>query len=159
MSLVIRRAFASDAALIHEFVCRLADYEKLHHEVTASVEDFTAALFGNQPRAFCEIAERDREPCGMALWFYNFSTFHAKHGLYLEDLFVKPEERGRGVGKALMRHLAQICEREGLTRFQWSVLDWNEPAIKVYKSIGAVPLTEWAGFRLSGDALRRLAAS
>lgn len=159
MSLVIRRAVPGDEALVHDYVCKLADYERLRHEVKASIGDLREALFGSRPRVFCEIAAWDGAPCGMALWFYNFSTFHGKHGLYLEDLFVDPEFRGKGVGKALLRHLAGICQREGLTRLQWWVLDWNEPSIAFYKSIGAVPQDEWTVFRVSGEALDRLASA
>lgn len=157
MSLRIRRAVAGEEGLVHSFVCRLADYEKLRHEVSATAEDMAEALFSQHPKAFCEIAEWDGKPCGMALWFYNFSTFHGRHGLYLEDLFVDPEMRGKGIGKALLRHLAQICEKEGLSRLQWWVLDWNAPAIDFYTSIGAKPMDEWTVYRVSGDALAKLA--
>lgn len=157
MSLVIRRAVAGDEALVHDYVCRLADYEKLRHEVSASVEDMRRTLFSGHPRAFCEMAEWNGEPCGIALWFYNFSTFHGKHGIYLEDLYVDPAMRGKGIGKALLKHLARICGDEGLTRLQWWVLDWNEPSIRFYRSLGAVPQDEWTVFRVSGDALTQLA--
>lgn len=153
MSTTIRRAVAGDEALVHRYICALAEYEKLRHEVTASVADVAAALFSDQPKAYCEIASWAGEPCGMALWFYNFSTFHGRHGVYLEDLFVDPAQRGKGIGKALLQHLAQICQAEGLTRLQWWVLDWNEPAIEFYKSIGAQPMDEWTTYRLSGAAL------
>lgn len=158
MSLVIRPARPGDAPLIFEFVRELADYERLLHEVDATVEDIDRALFGDNPRAFCEIAEWDGEPAGIALWFHNFSTFRGKHGLFLEDLFVRPRYRGHGIATALMKHLARHCLSQGLARFEWSVLDWNEPAIKFYRSIGAVPLDDWTIQRVSGDALRTLAA-
>ncbi len=119
----------------------------------------TSALFGESPRAFCDIAEWEGQPAGIALWFYNFSTFRGRHGLFLEDLFVRPAWRGRGIATALMQHLAKHCLDEGLGRFEWSVLDWNEPAIKFYRSIGAVPLDDWTIQRVSGDALRKLATS
>jgi GNAT superfamily N-acetyltransferase len=157
MSLVIRPARPGEAALVFEFVRELADYERLLHEVEATAEDIDRALFGENPRAFCDIAEWEGEPAGIALWFYNFSTFRGKHGLFLEDLFVRPAWRGRGIATALMQHLAKHCLEEGLGRFEWSVLDWNEPAIKFYRSIGAVPLDEWTIQRVSGDALRKLA--
>jgi GNAT superfamily N-acetyltransferase len=157
MSLVIRPARPGEAALVFEFVRELADYERLLHEVEATAEDIDRALFGESPRAFCDIAEWEGEPAGIALWFYNFSTFRGKHGLFLEDLFVRPAWRGRGIATALMKHLAKRCLEEGLGRFEWSVLDWNEPAIKFYRSIGAVPLDEWTIQRVSGDALRKLA--
>jgi GNAT superfamily N-acetyltransferase len=157
MSLVIRPARPGEAALVFEFVRELADYERLLHEVEATAEDIDRALFGENPRAFCDIAEWEGEPAGIALWFYNFSTFRGKHGLFLEDLFVRPAWRGRGIATALMQHLAKHCLEEGLGRFEWSVLDWNEPAIKFYRSIGAVPLDEWTIQRVSGDALHKLA--
>jgi GNAT superfamily N-acetyltransferase len=159
MSLVIRPTRPGEAALVFEFVRELADYEQLQHEVDATVEDIDQALFGENPRAFCDIAEWDGQPAGIALWFYNFSTFRGKHGLFLEDLFVRPAWRGRGIATALMKHLARRCLDEDLARFEWSVLDWNEPAIKFYRSIGAVPLDDWTIQRVSGDALRTLASS
>jgi GNAT superfamily N-acetyltransferase len=148
---------SGDETLIHGYVCQLAEYERLCHEVTASAEDMGKALFSPNPRAFCEIAEWDGAPCGMALWFYNFSTFHGRHGLYLEDLFVDPKWRGKGVGKALLKYLAALCSAQGLTRLQWWVLDWNKPAIEFYKSLGAEAMDEWTVFRVSGEALTRLA--
>lgn len=159
MSLAIRPARPGEAALVFAFVRELADYEQLLHEVNATVEDIEQALFGETPRAFCDIAEWDGQPAGIALWFYNFSTFRGRHGLFLEDLFVRPAWRGRGIATALMKHLARRCLDEDLARFEWSVLDWNEPAIKFYRSIGAVPLDDWTIQRVSGDALRKLATS
>ncbi|MCK0198279.1 GNAT family N-acetyltransferase [Ancylobacter sp. 6x-1] len=159
MSLTIRPAHAEDAALIHAFVCELAEYENLRHEVEASVDDLKAALFGENPRAFCDIAEWDGEPVGFALWFYNFSTFVGRHGIYLEDLFVRPAFRGRGIARNLMRHLARRCVSEGLGRFEWWVLNWNEPAIRFYRSIGAAPMSAWTVQRVSGEALKILAES
>lgn len=129
MTPAIRPARAGDAALVLSFIRKLADYEKLRHEAVATEAEIDAALFGASPRVFCDIAEWDGEPAGFALWFYNFSTFHGRHGIYLEDLFVDPDHRGRGIGKALLQALARRCVAEGLTRLQWWVLDWNEPSI------------------------------
>jgi GNAT superfamily N-acetyltransferase len=157
MSLSIRPAAASDAALVFAFVKELADYERLAHEVDATEADIAKALFGEDPRVFAEIAEWDGEPAGFALWFYNFSTFRGRHGIYLEDLFVRPELRSRGIGKALLRHLARRCMAEGLPRLEWWVLDWNEPALRVYQSIGAIPMEEWTVQRMTGEALKQLA--
>ncbi|WP_112662552.1 GNAT family N-acetyltransferase [Microvirga flavescens] len=157
MTLTIRPAEPRDAALVFAFIRELAEYEKLAHEVDATQDDVAQALFGENPRAFAEIAEWEGEPAGFALWFYNFSTFRGRHGLYLEDLFVRPAFRSKGVGKALLRHLAQRCLREGLARLEWWVLDWNEPALRFYRSIGATPMDEWTVQRVTGDALERLA--
>ena len=157
MSLIIRRAEPNDAALVHGFVVKLAEYEKLGHEVEATVEQVRAHLFGEDPKVFCEIAELGGEPVGFALWFYTFSTFQGRHGIWLEDLFVDPVARGTGVGKALLAHLARRCVDEGLGRFEWWVLDWNEPAIEFYKSQGAVMQDEWTVCRVSGAELTALA--
>ncbi|MCS0497544.1 GNAT family N-acetyltransferase [Ancylobacter sp. MQZ15Z-1] len=157
MSLAIRPARPGDAGLIHAFVRELAEYEKLLHEVEAGEADIARDLFGPSPRVFCDIAEWEGEPAGFALWFYNYSTFRGRHGLYLEDLFVRPAFRGRGIATALMRHLAKRCVAERLGRFEWWVLNWNEPAITFYRSIGAVPMDEWTVQRVSGEALVRLA--
>jgi len=155
--ITVREARAADAALIHGFIRDLADYEKLLHEVRTTQQDVERVLFGPSPRAFCEIAEADGEPVGFALWFYNLSTFEGRHGIYLEDLFVKPEARGLGAGRALLRRLAQRCRDEGLARLEWAVLDWNAPAIAFYDSLGAAAKSEWITRRLSGLALARLA--
>lgn len=138
------------------FIRDLADYEKLLDDVVATPADIERALFSPQPRVFCDIAEWDGAPAGFALWFYNFSTFRGRHGIYLEDLFVKPVFRGHGIGKALLVGLAQRAVKEGCARVEWSVLDWNEPSINFYKSLGAVPLDEWSIFRLTGEALQSL---
>ncbi|MCB4770904.1 GNAT family N-acetyltransferase [Ancylobacter sp. Lp-2] len=159
MSLVLRPARPEDAALVFSFVRELAEYERLLHEVAATQADIAAALFGDHPRAFCDIAEWDGEPAGFALWFYNFSSFAGRHGIYLEDLFVRPAFRGRGIATALMRHLARRCLDEDLGRFEWSVLNWNEPAIRVYRALGAEPKSEWTLQSVSGEALRKLAGS
>ncbi|WP_428031249.1 N-acetyltransferase family protein [Ancylobacter sp.] len=158
MSLALRPARPDDAALILALVRELADYEKLLHEVAATQADLDAALFGPQPRVFCDIAEWDGAPAGFALWYYTFSTFRGRHGIFLEDIFVRPDFRGRGIAKALMQALARRCVDEGLGRFEWNVLDWNEPAIRFYRSVGAVPLDAWTMQRVSGEALENLAA-
>ena len=156
-SLAIRPARPGEASLVFQFVRELAEYEKLEHEVQATEAMIDAALFGEQPRVFCDIAEWDGEPVGFAVWFLNFSTFSGRPGIYLEDIFVRPAFRGRGVGKALMVHLARTCVENGWARLQWSVLDWNTPSIEFYKSLGGVLLDEWTVVRVSGDALTRLA--
>ena len=158
MSLAIRQAVAGDEALVYGYIRKLAAYEKLDHEVGATADDIRDSLFGPAPRAFCDLAYWNRQPAGFALWFYNYSTFRGRAGIYLEDLFVDEGMRGLGIGKALLRHLARRCVAEGLPRLQWWVLDWNAPSIEFYKSLGAVPQDEWTVFRVSGDALQKLAA-
>jgi GNAT superfamily N-acetyltransferase len=157
-STAIRAAKPGDEGLVCAFIRDLAEYERLLPECEATEKMIAAALFGRSPRVFCDIAEADGAPAGFALWFYNFSTFRAKHGIYLEDLFVRPEFRGRGIGKALLVHLAQRAVHEGCARFEWSVLDWNEPSIAFYRSLGAKPLEDWTMFRVDGEALKQLAA-
>ena len=157
MTLAIRRAGEGDAALVLHFIRQLAEYEKLTHEVVADEALVRQMIMASNPKAFCELAFWDGRPAGFALWFYNFSTFHGRHGIYLEDLFVDPELRGKGIGVALIRMLARRCVDEGLTRLQWWVLNWNEPSIRFYKSLGAVPMDEWTVFRVTGDKLRELA--
>lgn len=159
MTLVIRPAVAADAALIVAFVMALAKYEKLEHEAKASEADITRDLFGVDPKVFCEIAEWDGKPVGFALWFYTYSTFQGRHGIWLEDLYVDPALRGKGIGKALLVELARRCVSEGLGRFEWWVLDWNEPSIEFYKSQGGVMQDEWTKVRLEGEALLRLGTS
>ena len=139
------------------FIAALAEYEKLSHEMEATEAQVDAALFSDAPKAFCDIAEVDGEPVGFALWFYNFSTFVGRHGIYLEDLFVVPEARGSGAGKALLSGLARRCVEEGLGRLEWSVLDWNAPAIGFYDSLGADAMDGWTTRRLHGEALAKLA--
>lgn len=156
-SLTIRRARPGEAALALGFVRELAEYEKLTHEAVATEAMIDAALFGESPRVFCDFAEWDGAPVGFALWFLNFSTFSGRSGIYLEDLFVRPAFRGRGIGKALMVHLARQCAANGWARLQWSVLDWNTPSIDFYKSLGGVLMDEWTVVRVSGDALAKLA--
>jgi GNAT superfamily N-acetyltransferase len=153
----VREAIRADAALILGFIRGLADYERLPHEVTASEADIEAALFSPHPRAFCDIAEQDGAAVGFAFWFYNFSTFEGRCGVYLEDLFVVPEARGSGAGLALMRRLARRCRDEDLRRLEWRVLDWNAPTIAFYDRLGATAKTEWITRSLSGHALAALA--
>jgi GNAT superfamily N-acetyltransferase len=157
MSITIRRARPGEAALVLSFIRELAEYEKLRHELEATAADLDAALFCDDPRLFCEIAEWQSEPVGFAVWFFNFSTFRGRSGIYLEDLFVRPAHRGRGLGKALLVHLAQQCVANGGDFLQWAVLNWNTPSIDFYKSLGAVMLDEWTGCRLAGPALSTLA--
>ncbi len=157
MSLRIRRARPGEAPLVLTLVRELAAYEKLSHEVEATEADIDVALFGDNPLLFCEIAEWENEPVGFTVWFLNFSTFSGRPGLYLEDLFVRPTHRGKGIGKALLAHLAKACVANGWSRLQWAVLDWNTPSIEFYKSLGAVLVDEWTICRLSGSALAALA--
>lgn len=154
--LSIRRAAPADAGLIVQFIRDLAEYEKLAHEVKITAGDLERDLFGAAPRIFCEIAEWDGQPVGFALWFYTYSTFQGRHGIWLEDLYVDPGQRGRGIGKALLVHLAQRCVQEGLGRFEWWVLNWNAPSIEFYKSQGGVMQDEWTKVRIEGDDLRKL---
>ena len=157
MSVSIRSATPADAGLIHQFILDLADYEKLLDTVQATEADTAAALFGDHPRAFADIAELDGRPVGFSLWFYNYSTFVGRHGIWLEDLFVRPSARGSGAGKALLARLAQRCVDEGLGRLEWSVLDWNAPSIAFYDSLGAASMDEWVIRRLTGEGIRKLA--
>ena len=143
--------------MVHALIRELADYERLLHEARATEADVAQVLFCDRPRAFCDIVEADGVAVGFALWFYNVSTFEGRHGIYLEDLFVRPEARGLGAGKALLRRLAERCVAQGLARLEWSVLNWNEPAIGFYDRLGAGAQTEWTVRRLTGDALARLA--
>jgi GNAT superfamily N-acetyltransferase len=158
VSIAIRAAREDDTRLIFDLVHELAVYEKLADAVDATPEMIGAALFGEAPRLFCDIAEWNGEAAGLALWFLNFSSFRGRHGIYLEDLFVRPAFRGRGLGKALMAQLARRCVEQGLARFEWTVLDWNAPSIAFYKSIGAAVMDEWKICRLSGPALQAFAA-
>ena len=156
---VVRPAVPTDAAQVLAFIRGLAEYEKLLHEVTATEADIARDLFGDRPRLSCDIAEADGAPVGFAIWFYNYSTFMGRHGIYLEDLFVIPQARGLGAGKALLRRLAQRCEAEGLKRLEWAVLDWNAPSIAFYDSLGASAKTDWITRRLAGAELTALARS
>jgi GNAT superfamily N-acetyltransferase len=137
----------------------LAEYERLADEVVATETKVRESLFGSNPSAEAVIARANGEPAGFAVWFYSYSTFLSRPGLYLEDLFVLPDWRGRGIGHALLRHLARIAVSRGCGRMEWSVLDWNELAIRFYRRIGARPMSDWTVYRLTGDALARLAAS
>lgn len=159
MSLVLRPATAADVPLILRFIRELADYEKLAHQVVATEARLAATLFppSGAPAAHCVLAFVDSTPAGFALYFFNYSTFLAQPGLYLEDLFVSPTFRGRGVGKALLLELARLANARGCGRMEWSVLDWNQSAIDFYRSLGAVPMDEWTVFRLTGEALKRYA--
>ena len=157
MTLAIRRARPDEAGLVLSLVRELAEYEKLLHEVDATEADIGAALFEENPRLFCAIAEWEGEPAGFAIWFINFSTFSGRSGIYLEDLFVRPALRGKGIGKALLGYLAGECVANGWARLQWSVLDWNAPSIAFYKSLGAVLMDEWTVCKVSGPALTALA--
>jgi GNAT superfamily N-acetyltransferase len=157
--LLIREAQPTDAALVFDFITALAEYEKLAQDVVTNEREIAARLFGPSPRVFCDIAERHGAPAGIALWFYNFSTFRGRHGIYLEDLFVKPEMRSHGIGKALLVNLARRAVAQNCARVEWSVLDWNTPSVDFYKALGAVPMDEWTTFRLTGDALTKLAGA
>jgi GNAT superfamily N-acetyltransferase len=157
MSLAIRRVCPGEAGLVLSFINELAVYEKLAHEVEATEDMIAEALFADPPKIACAIAEWDGEPVGFAVWFLNFSTFSGRHGIYLEDLYVRPSHRGKGIGKALLTHLARECLENGGSRLQWAVLDWNAPSIAFYKSLGAALLDDWTLCRVSGSALSRLA--
>ena len=159
MALTISPAAQSDVPLILSFIRKLAEYEKLAHEFAATEDGLREALFGERPYAEVVLAYVDGAPAGFALFFHNFSTFWGRPGIYLEDLFVDPEHRGKGAGKALLAHVAKMAVERGCSHLQWAVLDWNEPSIRFYKSLGAKPKDEWTLFRLSGDALNQLAAS
>jgi len=158
-SLRIERATERDVPLILRLIKALAEYERMADEVVATEDRVRETLFGAQPSAEVVVAYAGDEPAGFALYFHNYSTFLARPGLYLEDLFVVPKFRGRGYGKALLVHLARLAVERGCGRFEWSVLDWNEPAIGFYKKLGAQPMDTWKIFRMTGDALHELAAS
>jgi GNAT superfamily N-acetyltransferase len=155
--LAIRSATPADASLVMSFIRDLAEYEHLSHAVEANKADIARDLFGASPRLFCDLVEAGGEPIGFALWFYNYSSFKGRHGLYLEDLFVRPAARSQGAGKALLKHLARRCMDEGLGRMEWAVLDWNAPSIGFYDSLGAEAMSDWIVRRLSGEALAKLA--
>ena len=157
-SLEIVPATERDIPVILGFIRKLAEYEKLVHQMVATEEMLRETLFGTHPYAEVLLAYLSGHPVGFALFFHNYSTFLARPGIYLEDLFVDPPHRGKGVGKALLVRLAKIAVERGCGRFEWSVLDWNTPAIDFYKKLGAVPMDEWTGFRVTGEALTRMAA-
>lgn len=155
---IIRPAVLTDASKIHEFIVELAVYEKAEHEVKSSVSDIEKSLFSDDSTAYALIGEKDGIAVGMAVYFFNYSTWLGKNGIYLEDLYVSLDHRGLGMGKLLLSHLAAVALQHNCERLEWSVLDWNKPAIDVYDALGAIPQNEWIGYRLSGDALRKLAS-
>ncbi|NCD34366.1 MAG: GNAT family N-acetyltransferase [Spartobacteria bacterium] len=153
----IRTAEPGDAVLILSFIKDLAEYEKMSHDVVADEAQLNKTLFGDDPKAFVLIGQYEREPVAFALYFYNYSTFLGKPGIYLEDLYVQPAFRGKGLGKAMLKELATRAVAEDCGRLEWSVLDWNQPAIDFYRSQGAIPMDEWTVFRVTGTALALLA--
>ncbi len=155
--LSLKMATEQDVPIILSFIKALAEYERLADAVIATEEGLRQTLFGPKPYAECVIARWQGQPAGFALFFHNYSTFLGRPGIYLEDLFVKPELRGHGVGRALLQHLARLAQERNCGRLEWSVLDWNESAIGFYKSLGAIPLDEWTIFRVKDEALSRLA--
>ncbi len=155
--MTIRPATIDDTDEILALIYELALYEKAPDEAKATRGQIIESFFVDDSKVFCEIVEVDGAIAGFAIWFLNYSTWQGKHGIYLEDLFIRPQYRGRGYGKALLKHLAAICEERGYGRFQWWVLDWNEPSIEFYKALGAVAMDEWTVYRVSGQALRNLA--
>jgi len=154
----IREARPADVPAMVKLVYELADYERSVEECHLTDEQLHAALFGPAPALFGHVAELDGEVVGLSLWFLNFSTWRGVHGIYLEDLYVRPEHRGHGFGRALLTRLAQVCVERGYGRLEWSVLDWNEPALRFYRSLGAVAMDEWTVNRLDGSALAALGA-
>jgi GNAT superfamily N-acetyltransferase len=152
----IRKSTIEDVPLILQLICEIAEYEKLSHEVTATKENLIESLFGEKKSAEVVIGELDGKPVGYALFFHNFSTFLGKKGLYLEDLFVRPEYRGSGYGKKLLLHLVKLAKERNCGRMEWSVLNWNTPAIEFYKSLGAIPMKEWTVYRLDQEAIESL---
>ena len=159
MSLEIREARPGDAPQILAFITELAEYERARHEVIANVVDIERSLFGEGATAHGLICLRDGEPVGFAVFFFSYSTWLGRNGLYLEDLYVSPQQRGAGAGKKLLRHLAKIACANDCGRLEWSVLDWNEPAIRFYESIGAQPQSEWVRYRMDGEVLKSFAYS
>lgn len=154
----LRPAVATDAEIIFQYIVELAEYEKARNEVTATVDDIQRTLFADpQQTVSAIICEQQGEPVGFAVYFYNYSTWQGKKGIYLEDLYVTPAARGKGAGKMMLQHLAQKAVSEGCGRFEWSVLDWNQPAIDVYQAIGARAKDSWLGYQLAEDALERFA--
>jgi GNAT superfamily N-acetyltransferase len=153
-NVAIRAAREADVPVIVSLIRELAEYEREAESAKATEADIHAALFGPSPAAFCHVAERDGDVVGFALWFLNFSTWNGTHGIYLEDLFVRPTARGTGLGKALLTTLIEIARERGYGRVEWSVLNWNTPAMDFYRSLGAKPMEEWTVWRLDGEALR-----
>lgn len=152
----IRSAIPNDIPAILSLIRGLAEYEKALDEVVATEDALMVSFFGDNPQVFCHVATQNETVVGIAVWHLNYSTWLGKHGIYLEDLYVVPESRGHGHGMALLKELARICVERDYERFQWWVLDWNQPSIEFYKSIGAVPMDEWTVFRVSGAALKKL---
>jgi GNAT superfamily N-acetyltransferase len=152
----IRPARKEEVGIVLQLIHDLAHYEKAPNEVEATEKELLATIFVDNPKVFCDVVDVDGEIVGMAIWFLNYSTWQGKHGIYLEDLYIKSEYRGHGYGKALLKHLAKICDDKGYGRFQWWVLDWNSPAIEFYRSLGAVAMDEWTVYRVSGNALKEL---
>ena len=155
--LTLRNATENDVPLVLQFIRDLAEYERLAHECFATAESVRETLFGGRPYAEVIIAEHDGAPAGFALFFHNYSTFLARPGIYLEDLYVRPELRGHGIGKALLARLAALAMERKCGRLEWAVLNWNEPAIQFYRSLGALPQDQWTTYRVTGEALEKLA--
>ena len=152
----IRSARVEDAPIILQLIKDLAEFERAPDEVEATEKEIIETIFAEEPKVFCELVEVEDEIAGMAIWFLNYSTWQGKHGIYLEDLYIRPEFRGRGFGKALLKHLAALCNERGYGRFQWWVLDWNESAIEFYRGLGAEAMDEWTVYRVSGKGLEEL---
>lgn len=159
MSLTLRPATREDIPRLLALIRELAIYERAEHEVLATETDLQASLFGDDHTAHALCCEVGGETIGYAVYFYSYSTWLGKRGLYLEDLYITPSQRGHGYGKQVLRHLAQLAVEQGCPRFEWSVLDWNQPAIDFYQSLGAAPQSEWVRYRMSGDALQQFARS
>ena len=155
--ITIRQATANDSPIIHQFVIELAQYEKADDQVTATIDMIRSSIFGSNGAIDARICEYDGEPIGFAVFFYNYSTWQGKKGLYLEDLYIAPAHRGKGAGKAMLQHLAKLAIEQDCGRFEWSVLDWNSPAIDFYESIGAQPKDEWIMYQLAGQRLTAFA--
>lgn len=153
---MIRYARKEDAPTILQLISDLAEYEKSPHEAVATLNQIEESLFSHNPTAFCHVAEVDGNVIGISIWFLNYSTWLGKPGIYLEDLYIDPAHRGKGFGLSLLQELAKICVERGYERLQWWVLDWNQPSIEFYKSLGAEPMDEWTVYRVSGDALKKL---
>ncbi len=154
----VRRITPDDVPAVVGLVRELAEYEKARHEARMTEDQLSAALFGDSRALFGHVAVADEQVVGMALWFLNFSTWRGTHGVYLEDLYVQPQHRGSGLGRELLRTLADVCVQRGYDRLEWSVLDWNTPSIDFYRAAGAVPMDEWTVFRLTDEALTTFAA-
>ena len=159
MSLTIRPAVRADAEQILAFITELAEYERARHEVIASVADIEHSLFGEGSTVHSLMCERDGRAIGFAVYFYSYSTWLGRNGIYLEDLYITPEQRGDGAGRQLLRHIAREAVAKNCGRLEWSVLDWNEPSIKFYDSLGGVPQSEWIKYRLSGDVISSVAGT